>query len=438
MTKQTVICPTCKAEIPLTETLFEQVRSEVRREIDVETKAKDAEFKKREAAIQEQQKGLENLKQNLDQQVAVKLREEKVKLEASLKKEARSAVESELEFLRKENGELGGKLRVAQTSELGLRKQKRELEEAKQNVDLEVARKVDEQSEKIRQEAAERFAEQHKLKDKEKDKRMEALAEQIEVLNRKLEQGSQQIQGEVGELEIEDILKREFHFDAIDPIGKGIRGGDVLQKVNTQAGQFCGSILWETKRTKAWSEGWIQKVKDDQREANASLAVIVSEALPPGFSHFRHIKGVWVTDFQSVLGLALALRMSLMEVAKARQALAGKSEKMELVYGYLTSSQFKNRVEAMIEPFMAMRLDLAKERMAMERSLSKREKQIERIVANMVGFYADLEGIVGTSLPSIKMLELPVTEGEEAAITAENSEAVGEQNIQPQGEEIPF
>ncbi len=473
-----VVCPTCQTEIPITETLSEQIREKVKKEIEEKGKAKELELKKREVVIQQQLQKIEDAKKsvdaeiekrldqertillgkynskvkeveaqnqkkdeeftakeaeldkkskeleaerkNIDLKVTERLRVERAALEKQLKEQAQKTVATEFEVLKAENSELDQKLKESKKSELGLLKQKRELEDAKQNLELEVAKRVDEELGKARMEAAEKVVEQHRLKDKEKDKKIADFSAQIEELKRKIDQGSQQIQGEVGELEIEGILRKEFPFDAIDPIGKGVRGGDVLQKVNTQSGQFCGSILWEIKRTKVWSEGWIQKVKDDQREANASLAVIVSEVLPPGFRHFREIKGVWVTDFQSALGLALALRMSLMEVAKARQALSGKSEKMELVYGYLTSPQFKNRVEAMIEPFLAMKMDLAKEKIVTEKNWAKREKQMERIVANIAGFHGDLEGIVGASLPSIKLLELPVAP--EASIAEQASE----------------
>ncbi len=247
-------------------------------------------------------------------------------------------------------------------------------------------------------------------KDAEKEKQLTDMKKQIEELKRKAEQGSQQLQGEVLELELESILQREFPFDKIEPVAKGTRGGDVMHCVHTQTGRLCGAILWETKRTKIWSDGWIQKLKDDQREAKADIAVIVSEALPKGFHHFRQMGSVWITDFNSVIGLALALRMSLMEVAKAREALVGKNEKMELVYNYLTSHEFRNRIEAIVESFKAMQGDLLSEKIAMEKVWARREKQISRIVVNMSGMYGDIEGLSGASLPSVKMLELPQPE----------------------------
>ena len=223
-----------------------------------------------------------------------------------------------------------------------------------------------------------------------------------------MEQGSQQTQGEVLELELEALLKREFPFDDIEPVSKGVRGGDILQMVKTQSGRVCGKILWEIKRTKAWSDSWIQKLKDDQRDAKAGLAVLVSEALPQGFHHFRQMDGgVWVSDVPSVVSLAIALRVVLVQVASAREFEIGKKEKMELVYTYLTGPEFKNRVSAIVEAFRAMHEDLESEKRAMQRIWERRTKQIEKVISNTSGMYGDLEGLAGNALPSIKILELP-------------------------------
>jgi Uncharacterized protein conserved in bacteria len=267
-----------------------------------------------------------------------------------------------------------------------------------------------------RQNIAEKVAreseENHKFKDAEKDKQLAEMRTQIEELKRKAEQGSQQTQGEVLELELEHLLKEDFPFDEILPVSKGVKGGDVIQIVKTQSGRVCGKILWETKRTKSWSDGWIQKVKDDQREAKADLSVIVSEVLPKGFHHFRQIDGVWVTDIPSALSLSLALRVALIQVTKAQDIQTGKEEKMEIVYNYLTGVEFRNRVQAIVESFVAMKKDLDAEKRAITAAWSKREKQIERVVLNIAGMHGDLEGIVGGSLPAVKMLELPSENGE--------------------------
>jgi hypothetical protein len=215
-------------------------------------------------------------------------------------------------------------------------------------------------------------------------------------------QGSPQAQGEVLEVEFEHLLKDDFPFDEIIPVSKGVKGGDVIQTVKTQSGRVFGKILWETKRTKSWSDGWIQKVKDDQREAKADLSVIVSEVLPRGFHHLRQIDGVWVRDIPSALSLSLALRIILIQVAKVQDIQTGKEEKMEIVYGYLTGVEFRNRFQSIVESFLAMKKDLDAEKRAMMAAWSKREKQIERVVLNIAGMHGDLEGIVGGSLPAVK------------------------------------
>ncbi|MBI3291402.1 MAG: DUF2130 domain-containing protein [Elusimicrobia bacterium] len=335
---------------------------------------------------------------------------EKQELERRARKAAEDSLSVEMADLKAQLGERSKKLEVARTEELVLRKRQRELEERQASMQLEIARTLDAERDKIRQEAATTISEEHRLKDAEKEKQLADMKKQIEELKRKAEQGSQQMQGEVLELELEAILQREFPFDKIEPVAKGTRGGDVMLRVHTQTGRFCGTILWETKRTKIWSDGWIEKLKDDQREAKADIAVIVSEALPKGFSHFRQVGSVWITDFNSAIGLALALRMSLIEVAKAREALVGKNEKMELVYNYLTSHEFRNRIEAIVESFKALQGDLVSEKAAMEKVWARREKQITRIIANMSGMYGDIEGLSGTSLPSVKILELPQPE----------------------------
>jgi len=203
------------------------------------------------------------------------------------------------------------------------------------------------------------------------------------------------------------MLKEEFPFDNIEPVSSGIKGADVIQIVNTQSGKLCGKILWETKRTRSWSDKWLKKLKDDQREAKADIAVIVSEVLPAGLTHFRQIGGIWVTSIASAHSLALALRVVLTQAAREKKLQAGKEEKMELVYNYLTGSEFRNRVEAIVESFVAMKEDLDREKRAMNKIWEKRGKQIERVVLNIGGMQGDIEGVSGMTLPKVEILELP-------------------------------
>ena len=309
-------------------------------------------------------------------------------------------LKSELEAKKK-------RLEEAEKQELELRKQRRNLEDREKSLKLELERRLDGERQKITEQITKDIDEAHRLKDAEKEKKLSDMMRQIEDLKRKAEQGSQKMQGEILEIELEEALRKEFPFDIIEPIAPGIKGGDIVQIIKTQSGRECGKILWETKRTKNWSDSWIQKLKSDQRNIKADIAVLVSEALPEGFKQFREINGVWVTDIQSALSLSLALRVVLNQVARERAIQTGKKEKMELVYNYLTGIEFKNRIEAIIEAFRIMKEDLDSERRSMERVWAKREKHIQQVLLNIAGMHGDLEGMAGSSLPAIKMLELP-------------------------------
>ena len=352
------------------------------------------------------------IKTKYEKEIEDRLKEEKKQLEAKAKKEAKESVNLELTDLKEQLSEKSKKIEEIQKQELELRKRQRELEDKEKAMELELARKLDAERQKIAEKSARELEESHRLKDAEKDKQLADMRKQIEELKRKAEQGSQQTQGEVLEVELEQLLKVDFPFDEIEPVSKGVRGADVIHTVKTQSNRLCGKILWETKRTKAWSDGWIQKLKDDQREAKADLAVIVSETLPKGFHHFRQIKGIWVTDIPSALSLALALRVILVQVTKTKEIQTGKEEKQEIVYNYLTGPEFRNHVQAIMEGFVAMKKDLDSEKRAMANIWAKREKQIERVVLNIAGMHGDLEGIVGATLPAIKILELPLDKTE--------------------------
>ena len=227
---------------------------------------------------------------------------------------------------------------------------------------------------------------------------------------RRVEQGSQQLQGEVQELELETLLRAKFPRDTIEPVPKGEFGGDTLHRIIGPLGQLCGTILWESKRTKNWSDGWLVKLRDDQRAAKAEIAVIVSQVLPKGVESFGLIDGVWVTHSRFMISVAAALRHSLIEVASARLALEGQQTKTEMVYQYLTGPRFRHRVEAIVESFSSMQEDLDKEKKAITKQWAKREEQIERVMGATVGMYGDLQAIAGKSLQEIEGLELTALE----------------------------
>jgi hypothetical protein len=250
------------------------------------------------------------------------------------------------------------------------------------------------------------------LKVMEKEQTITAMQKQIEDLKRRAEQGSQQLQGEVQELELENLLRVKFPFDSIEPVPKGEFGGDVLHRVVGSGGQSGGTILWEFKRTKNWSDGWLVKLRDDQRTAKAEIAVIVSQTLPKGVETFEMVDGVWVTHPRAALPVAMILRQSLLELALARQSSEGQQTKTEMIYQYLTGPRFRQRVEAIVEAFSTMQEDLDKERRVIMKQWAKREEQIERVMGATVGMYGDLQGIAGKSLQEIEGLELLTLEDE--------------------------
>ena len=336
----------------------------------------------------------------------IEIEEKRKAFEEKAKKDAYESVTLELSDLREQLEEKTTNLKEARKQELELLKKQRELQEKEENQELELTRKLEEGRQKILEKATGEFEEKHRLKDVEKEKQLNDMKKQIDELKRKSEQGSQQTQGEVLELDLENILKKSFTHDNIEPVPKGIKGADVLHKVHSPSGQFCGTIVWETKRTKAWSDKWIAKIKEDQRRVKGEIAVILTMVLPKDVRSFAHINGIWVTDYSSMVELATAIRMGLIEVAKTKQAAVGKKGKMEVVYNYLSGSDFKQKVEAIVETFRDMKDDLEKEKKASTKHWAKRQKQLELVIANTAGMYGDIHGIIGTSLPEIKLLEI--------------------------------
>ena len=406
MTEQVIICPHCKKEIPLTEAISHQIREQLQKDFEAEREKAEKLLDQKNEALRAKEKELEDAIKSMEDRIAQKIQAEKEKLEVEIKKKVIEESELKIKDLIGQIEEKDKKLQESQKAELELRKQRRELEEKKKAFELEMERKLDEEREKIRETAARMFSEEHRLKDLEKEKQISDLRKQIEDLKRRAEQGSQQMQGEVLELDLEDVLRINFPSDEIAPVPKGIRGADILQKVHNPTGQYCGTIIWESKRTKAWSDGWMQKLRDDQREVHADIAVILSITLPKDVSNFAFIDGIWVTDYSSMIGLVTALRINLIQVAMTKLSAVGKQEKMEVLYNYLSGPEFRQRVEAIVEAFSSMKKDLDQEKRAMNKIWSKREKQIERVILNTSGMYGDMQGIIGASLPEIKSLEL--------------------------------
>ncbi|HEV8539451.1 MAG TPA: DUF2130 domain-containing protein [Bacteroidota bacterium] len=393
MPDQFITCPKCGTKIPLTEAFTHDIEEKLRSEYEAELKRKSDESN---AALRA-----------MEQEFQETRAKERSRLEAQAKERAQESISIELKDLKEQVQEKSKQLETSRQQELELRKRQRDLEERERTSKLEAERTLDGERKKIREETEIRVSEEHRMRELEKDKQLGDMRKQIEELKRKAEMTSQQAQGEVQEIELEAILGQQFKSDTIEPVPKGIRGADVVQHVNDDKRQPCGKIIWESKRTKAWSEGWIQKLKDDQRIVKAEIAVLVTTTLPKELNRFGYLDGIWVTDFQSAVGLATALRENLVQLAYLRNSMTGRNEKKDLMYDYLSGPQFRQRFEPIVESFIAMKQDLDAEKRAMEKVWSKREAQISRVLKNTAGMYGDLQGIVGSALPDVKALELP-------------------------------
>jgi hypothetical protein len=407
----TIICPNCQTPIELTEVLSAQLRGQLRKEFETEIHRREKTLADREQKLSNERQALEQASREIDQQVAERLEGERKQLTEAAVTKAREQVTVELRDKEQQLTELQGKLKAAQESELTLRQERRQLEEERNTLELTLTRRLDEERGKIRETAKKEADDERKLKDAEKDSLINTMRAQIEDLRRKSEQGSQQLQGEVLEVAMEELLRRYFPFDQITPVPKGIHGGDVVQTVRDATGAVSGQILWESKRTKNWSDGWLPKLRDDQRAAKAQVAILVTIELPKDVGTFRHIDGVWVTSSACAIPLASALRTALIEVAAAKRSVEGRNDKMELLYSYLSGQEFRHRFEGIVEAFVTLREDLEAEKRAMQRIWAKREKQLDRAISNTSGMYGDLSGIIGGALPRISRLELPAIEG---------------------------
>lgn len=416
MTEPTITCPNCKTEIKLTESLAAPLIAATRQQFEQQLAQKDSDIAKREQAMRDKEKQLNDARHKLDDQVAdqvaAQLKAERARIIVEESKKAKLANAAELENKVRELGDLqevlkarDEKLAEAQKAQVELIKKQRELDDAKRELDLTVEKRVQEGLDATRLKAKKEAEDEQRLKVMEKEQTIAAMQKQIEDLKRRAEQGSQQLQGEVQELELENLLRSKFPFDAIDPVPKGEYGGDVLHRVVGAGGQSGGTILWEFKRTKNWSDAWLVKLRGDQRTAKAEIAVIVSQILPKGVETFEMVEGVWVTHPRAALPVAMILRQSLLELALARQSSEGQQTKTEMVYQYLTGPRFRQRVEAIVEAFSTMQEDLDKERKVIMKQWAKREEQIERVMGATVGMYGDLQGIAGKSLQEIEGLE---------------------------------
>ena len=371
-----ITCPNCGHQFELNESLKNEVEKELRGKMVDWQKKKEEEFEK----------------------------QKKLLVSDALKK-ASEETAAKLQSLEEDGKIKTQQLQELQKKELDLLREKTALEEKQKNMEVEIEKRFLEKRKEIEEGAIKREQELFDLKTKEYKVQMEQQQKLIEELKRKSEQGSMQLQGESQELLLEEILEENFPFDLIEEVGKGVEGADCVQVIRNSAGVVCGKIIYESKRTKAWSNNWIDKLKADMRNSGADAAVLVSQTFPKDMEKFGEKDGVWVCNFNEVSSVSYLLRSGIINVFNAQKVQEGKGDKMQMLYNYLTGNEFKGQVEAIVEGFMSMKQSIARERIQMEKIWKEREKQLEKVLISTSGMYGSVKGIAGASIADIPLLD---------------------------------
>jgi hypothetical protein len=389
-----IVCPHCKTPFELSDAVSEDFKRDIEQQVASEKEKLRSEM----IAFKRQKEEELRLKNELFEQ-------EKAGIEAQASQKAAEQFAAQLKSMEEDRNQKAQQLQDIEKRQLDLLREKAELEQQQKNLELELEKRFLEKRKELEETTVRREHELFDLKMKEKETQMESLKKTIEELKRKSEQGSMQLQGEAQELLLEELLKEHFPFDVIEEVGKGVEGADCMQVVRNASGLDCGKIIYESKRTKNWSNAWIEKLKADKRNRNADVAILVTQAFPKDMDRFGEKEGVWVCNFTEVLSVAALMRKSIISVFEAHRSQENRGDKMQLLYNYLTGNEFKSQVEAIVEGFMAMRQGIIKERAQMEKLWKEREKQLEKALLATSGMYGSVKGIAGASVGDIPLLD---------------------------------
>ncbi len=400
-----ITCPNCNNQFEPGDSMREEIQKELRGKMADWQKKKDEEFRLKENSLllQLQAKDEENRKQ---------IEAEKKKLEEVIRKSVVTDFENQLKILQQTAAENEEKLKEARKQQLEFLQKEQALKTKEEELQLTVQKQLLEEREKLKEQLQKEEAEKLSLKEQEYQLRMKELEKQLddqkklaEEMRRKSEQGSMQLQGEVQELMLEELLQATFPFDKIEEVGKGVRGADCTQTVRNQFGNEAGKIIYESKRTKDFSNEWIEKLKADMRTLGADVAVIVTQAFPKDMDRFGEKEGVYICSFAEVRSVALLLRNALLKIADAKKSQDNKGDKMHMLYDYLTGSEFGEQWKAIREGFMSMKLSIQRERDAMEKLWKAREKQLEKVLLNAAHIKGSVEGIAGADAINLNLIE---------------------------------
>ncbi|WP_162996933.1 MULTISPECIES: DUF2130 domain-containing protein [Mucilaginibacter] len=410
-----VKCPSCGFGFPIEEVMAEEYKKQLRVKMMDYTRQKEEEYRKKDE---------EFLNKERQQQVAFeqRLNNEKKQLQQTLEDNLRKTIsedfENQLLLLKNSATETEEKLKQARQKELEFLQRESQLKQKEEEMELAVQRKLQEQRNELTEQIRKQEAERHNIKDTEYQLKVKELEKQLEdqkkladEMKRKAEQGSMQLQGEVQELILEEALRNYFPFDIISEVGKGVRGADCVQTVRNQFGQECGKIIYESKRTNAFSMDWIEKLKKDMRSMGVDVAVIVTQCYPKGMDCFGERDGVWICSFDEVKAVSYILRDGVMKLSNLAKSQDNKGDKMHLLYDYLTSSEFSEQWKAIREGYMSMRQSIQRERDAMEKLWKAREKQLDKVLLSAAHIRGSIEGIAGNDT-----IQLNLTDDEDALL----------------------
>ncbi|WRG30837.1 DUF2130 domain-containing protein [Helicobacter pylori] len=427
MQENQITCPKCQAPINVNEALYKQIERENQNKFLAQQKEFEKEVNEKRAQYQSYFKNLEQKEEALKERAkeqqakfdeavkqasALALQDERAKIIEEARKNAFLEQQKGLELLQKELDEKSKQVQELHQKEAEIERLKRENNEAESRLKAENEKKLNEKLDLEREKIEKALHEKNELKFKQQEEQLEMLRNELKNAQRKAELSSQQFQGEVQELAIEEFLRQKFPLDSVEEIKKGQRGGDCIQVVHTREFQNCGKIYYESKRTKEFQKAWVEKLKNDMREIGADVGVIVSEALPKEMERMGLFEGVWVCSFEEFKGLSAVLREGVIQVSLAKKSQENKGDKVNLLYHYLTSSEFSMQVNAIIEGFEQLRADLESEKRAMARIWKSREKQIDKVFEGTINMYGSIKGIAGNAIGQVKALELGYDEGE--------------------------
>lgn len=403
MNKSTQIsCPKCGHQFNVEDVLAHEIEEKYKEELNDKISEIESEYEEKEKLLSNKEKELKKQKSKINEQVEKKLKLESEKQANKIKKEFEKDFENRIKSLSEENEDRKNEIIKLKDTKIENERLKREIDDQRQDLQIEfeneLTEKLKAESDKIRKRESERV----ELKLKEKDELVNALGKQVNEMKRKAEQGSMQLQGEVQEIALEELLQTLFSIDVIEGVAKGVKGADVIHTICNNLGNECGKILYESKRTKNFSNTWIEKLKNDAVKVKADICVIVTEAMPNDIEKIGFKDGVWICNYFDVKGLVIVLRESLISINAAYDAQSNKGEKVQMLYDYLTSNEFKLQLSAILEGYSHLQDSYVKEKRAMERIWKDREKQLERILLNTNQFIGSIQGIAGSSMPEIK------------------------------------